>query len=64
RKKTIEEASLLDSWEYAAHGGCFPITIKNTGVIGTVTVSGLPSAEDHMLVVEVLADYLGVNLPK
>jgi len=60
--KSIEEASLVDSWEYAAHGGSFPIIIKNTGVIGTVTVSGLPSSEDHKLVVDVLAQYLDVTL--
>jgi len=57
---TMEECSLLDSREYAAHGGSFPIIIKNTGVIGTITVSGLTSAEDHQLVVDVLSDYLGI----
>jgi uncharacterized protein (UPF0303 family) len=59
---TMEESSLLDSREYAAHGGSFPIIIKKTGVIGTITVSGLPSAEDHQLVVDVLVSYLGVTL--
>lgn len=57
---SIEEAYLLDEWTYAPHGGSFPITIKDTGVIGTITVSGLPSAEDHQLVVDVLTDYLKV----
>ncbi len=57
---TIEEAYLLDEWAYAPHGGSFPITIKDTGVIGTITVSGLPSAEDHQLVVDVLTAYLEV----
>ena len=57
---TIEDAYLLDEWEFAPHGGSFPIMIKDTGVIGTITVSGLASAEDHQLVVDVLTDYLDV----
>lgn len=56
---TIEEKFHLNSTEYAAHGGSFPIVLRGTGVIGTITVSGLPSEDDHALVVEVLTDYLG-----
>ena len=43
---------------YAAHGGSFPIIVRDVGVVGTVTVSGLPQAEDHALVVEVLRTFL------
>ncbi len=60
--RSIEEVYLLDEREYAPHGGSFPIKINDTGVIGTITVSGLPSAEDHQMVVDVLSDYLGVHL--
>lgn len=56
--KTIEQSYLVSESEYAPHGGCFPIIIKDTGIIGTVTVSGLPQEEDHKLVVEVLRSYL------
>ena len=56
--KTIEEAFLLPESEYAPHGGCFPIIIKGTGMIGTVTVSGLAQEDDHRLVVETLREYL------
>jgi uncharacterized protein (UPF0303 family) len=55
----FEESSRLDPGLYAAHGGAFPIIIRNVGVVGTVTVSGLPQFEDHELVVEVLREFLG-----
>jgi uncharacterized protein (UPF0303 family) len=59
---TIQERALLDPAEYAPHGGAFPLIIKGVGAVGTITVSGLPQQEDHALVVQVLADYLGVSL--
>lgn len=49
----------LDEADYATHGGSFPLHVVNTGVIGAVTVSGLPQREDHNLVVEGLARFLG-----
>ncbi|MFD3919910.1 heme-degrading domain-containing protein [Streptomyces sp. NPDC058595] len=51
---TFEDSSRLDPDLYAAHGGSFPIIVRGAGVIGTVTVSGLPQEEDHALVVEAL----------
>jgi uncharacterized protein (UPF0303 family) len=55
----------LELKDYAPHGGCFPINLAGTGCIGTITVSGLPQRDDHMLVVAVLQEYLqltGENL--
>ncbi len=52
--KTIDEAYLLEGSLYGAHGGAFPITVRGAGVVGVVTVSGLPQREDHELVVDVL----------
>jgi uncharacterized protein (UPF0303 family) len=56
--KSIEQGYLVSESEYAPHGGCFPIIIKDTGVVGTITVSGLPQEEDHKLVVEALRSFL------
>lgn len=58
---TIEERYLLDGTVYAAHGGAFPVIVRDVGVVGTVTVSGLPQEEDHRLVVSVLREFLGAD---
>ena len=56
---TIEARHLLDEREFAAHGGAFPIVVRNVGMVGTVTVSGLPQEDDHRLVAETLRAFLG-----
>ncbi|MFC8505406.1 heme-degrading domain-containing protein [Streptomyces sp. NPDC057131] len=48
---SFEQSSRLDPDRFAAHGGSFPVAVEGAGVIGSVTVSGLPQAEDHALVV-------------
>jgi uncharacterized protein (UPF0303 family) len=58
---TMEEKFLLDGSRYAAHGGAFPVLVRHVGMVGTVTVSGLPQAEDHRLVVSVLREFLGLQ---
>lgn len=55
--------SLFDSYglsedEYAAHGGAVPLKVQGCGVIGTVTVSGLPAHQDHRLAVEALRELM------
>ena len=59
--KTIEERHGLTLTDYAMHGGGFPITLRGTGVVGSVIASGLHQRVDHALVVEALAGVLGVD---
>ena len=56
---SLETEFGLPTADYAAHGGAFPLIVHGAGVIGAVTVSGLPQRMDHELVVEVLAQELG-----
>lgn len=56
--RTFEETSRLDPDLYAAHGGAFPITVRGTGVVGVVTVSGLPQREDHAFLTDGLSAFL------
>jgi uncharacterized protein (UPF0303 family) len=54
----IEEKYCVSPLEYSAHGGSFPLTLIGTGVVGSITVSGLPQEEDHRLVVESIRAFL------
>ncbi len=45
-------------------GGCFPLRLKNLGVVGAITVSGLSDTQDHQLAVDALAKFLNVKAPK
>ncbi|MEV0726262.1 heme-degrading domain-containing protein [Micromonospora purpureochromogenes] len=56
--RTSADETGLNPRRYAAYGGSFPLTIAGVGVVGTVTVSGLPQADDHRLVVEALQDFV------
>jgi uncharacterized protein (UPF0303 family) len=52
--RTFSERYSLPDADYAAHGGGFPLQVLGAGIVGAVTVSGLPQREDHNLVVEAL----------
>ena len=58
----MEKDYRLSEKDYAFHGGGFPIRLKNTGIIGTICVSGLPQEVDHQMVVDVLCGYLGKEI--
>jgi uncharacterized protein (UPF0303 family) len=60
----LKESTLLDRYglpiaDYAADGGSFPLHVESAGIVGSVTVSGLPQRDDHNLVVEALCAMLG-----
>jgi len=55
---TLEDRYYVSGSDYAAHGGCFPLAIEGSGIIGTITVSGLPQEEDHALVVSAISEFI------
>jgi uncharacterized protein (UPF0303 family) len=56
--KDFDNLPTFDPKDYAAHGGSFPIVVKGTGQVGTITVSGLAGVDDHAMVVRALKWYL------
>lgn len=62
RNLTLPALVGVSDADYTLAGGCFPLKLRGTGCVGTITVSGLPQRLDHGLVVEVLAGYLQQSL--
>jgi len=63
RKLAAENQTALEKYyvsetEYCFHGGAFPVIVRGTGIVGTLTVSGLKQNEDHQLAVESIRHYL------
>ncbi|WP_426151211.1 heme-degrading domain-containing protein [Pseudomonas sp. DC3000-4b1] len=58
-QQDIQQRYHLDPADYASCGGGFPLIVQGAGVIGSVTVSGLPDRQDHQLIVDALCDLLG-----
>ena len=56
--RSLDEAAGVEPRRFAAHGGAFPIRIRDVGVVGTITVSGLPQADDHAFVIEMIEAFL------
>jgi len=59
KNETLLQSQGLPPADYATHGGSFPLAVSGAGVVGSVTVSGLPQRSDHELVVEALCHLLG-----
>jgi uncharacterized protein (UPF0303 family) len=59
KDETLADQQGLPLADYATHGGSFPLAVAGAGVVGSVTVSGLPQRADHELVVEALCGLLG-----
>ncbi|MCU5774532.1 heme-degrading domain-containing protein [Erwiniaceae bacterium BAC15a-03b] len=41
--------SFINQYDYTDHGGAFPLLNESGALFGAVSVSGLPSADDHAL---------------
>ena len=50
-----------DPADYVIAGGGFPIRVKGAGIIGCLTISGLPGRSDHGVAVSALCDHLGLD---
>lgn len=61
KNTSLQESQGLSLADYATHGGSFPLHVESAGVVGSVTVSGLPQRGDHELVIEALCGLLGRN---
>lgn len=62
--RTFKVGEGLDIVDYVLAGGGFPITVNGAGVIGAITVSGLPERDDHGVVVEAICKHLGIDARK
>lgn len=58
--KVIEDWTLNPS-DYVACGGCFPIRLRGSGMVGSIGVSGLPHLDDNRVITRALSEYLGVE---
>ncbi|NIF22208.1 heme-degrading domain-containing protein [Candidatus Pantoea multigeneris] len=47
--KRMEQQNWMDPAQYTDHGGSFPLINQDGVVFGAVSVSGLPSEDDHAL---------------
>lgn len=53
------EGRKLDAAAYAAGGGGFPISLRGTGTVGSICVSGMKDhMNDHQLVIDSLSDFI------
>lgn len=52
------ESKGLPEDTHAIHGGAIPLNVKGLGFVGILIISGLPQVQDHLLGVEVIAEYL------
>ena len=50
-----------DPADYVIAGGGFPLRVPGAGIIGSLTISGLPGRTDHAVAVDALCDHLGRN---
>jgi len=52
------EVNDLPEETHAIHGGSLPLNVRGLGFTGILLISGLPQVQDHLLGVEVIAEFL------
>jgi uncharacterized protein (UPF0303 family) len=57
----ISEDKGLNALDYCFAGGSFPLRLEGVGVVGTLTISGLPQRQDHAIAVSALCAHLGLD---
>ena len=60
--RTLSERGLSET-DYTEEGGSFPLLLESGVTIGSFTVSGMKSEEDHQLIADVLSEHLGKKIP-
>lgn len=50
-----------DPADYVIAGGGFPIRVTGAGIVGALTISGLPGRDDHGVAVDALCDHLQLD---
>ncbi|HLY42079.1 MAG TPA: heme-degrading domain-containing protein [Terracidiphilus sp.] len=59
KNQSLAESQGLPIADYATHGGSFPLSVAGAGVVGSVTISGLPQRADHELAIEGICAVVG-----
>ena len=52
------EVNAMPEATHAIHGGGLPLNVTGVGFTGILLISGLPQVQDHLLGVEVIAEFL------
>ena len=51
---TLVETFGLSKKDYVVKGGSIPIFVKDVGIVGTITLSGLKDVKDHEIIIDAL----------
>ncbi len=57
----FDESRGITVLDHADAGGSFPIHLVSTGVVGAITVSGIPQRDDHNFVTQGIAQFLDIE---
>lgn len=57
----FDESRGITPIDHADAGGSFPIHLIGTGVVGAITVSGIPQRDDHNFVTQGIAQFLDIE---